>query len=51
VGEFSLGKISIGIVLMAIIENNKRPMNNTNTVIGLFKAARTIIILFDGLNK
>ncbi len=43
VGEFNLGKISIGIVRIAIIENNKRPRNNTRMVMGLFNAVRTIL--------
>jgi len=45
VGRFSLGKISIGIVFIAIRENNKRPVNNTNIVMGLLRAARTMIII------
>jgi len=45
VGEFNLGKISMGIVLNAIIENNNKPMNKTNTAIGFCKADRTILII------
>ena len=45
VGKFNLGKISIGIVRTAIIENNSKPMNNTSIVIGLFKAVRTIELI------
>jgi hypothetical protein len=43
VGKLSLGKISIGIVLIAITENSNNPVKSTIMVMGLFKAARTII--------
>jgi hypothetical protein len=45
VGRFSLGKISIGIVLTAITENNKSPTKITRMVIGLFSAVRTMLII------
>jgi len=39
----SFGKISIGIVKMAIAENNKSPRNSTIIVMGLLSAKSTIV--------
>ena len=45
VGKFNRGNISMGIFRIAIMENNNNPVKSTNTVMGLFSAARTIVVI------